>query len=759
MNELYIDLLELISEVFPTKRIIAILEDKYDFHVYGSVIEGLPEFKRYILKGLEENKSILDLLDSLKILKELAKSKDNAAKELLEVHVKRILEKKDFRSIIILFDDGYFKFLPFDYLNDYIISFNSNYAVKVIMQKCIKNDSEEIEVDEQTIDDLLSITPYLKLSFCSRGSLIHSLLIDILTKKTLKLKFLKIFKERLDEKENTSQLLEVMRNFLQYTNEEELINVLGKELHQFYELIYKVVEFDEQRKFGHLEVEYIVGDSMSEFIKEKIIESMENKDFERFYLTYLDYFGCLSKNDLIKLFVEYGASLLKFILDGLKEDTHHSSVIFESEFAFRLKDDPDVSYSIRRATENMLKNYKFEGDDSIFYLEVLELVSSSAIQNLLDNPESGFFKTLLEFKLSCRDYYYKFLKEKQISIKKIVHTVLKEGDLEELSVIWDYYLLDDIKIKDLKDFLEDKNLLFLEKALKNAYHHTTDSYYFIPERVKTHLRPQLKESITNTLKKNEIDSFIPLLAMSLLDCFGPVELLSIIEDEEINLLKRIDEAIERHYDKIMDISEGFYLWQINFCKFLSKFNFPISDKISPYGKEVVNSNKKIQLNDSFKEFVSIAGRKIPIQKGALDLSNLNIYDLTSVEGLFNLKSLKTLILSNNFISDLTESIGNLFSLEELIIENCRIKFLPNSLGNLKNLKHLNLQGNQIKRLPESFGNLEELHILDLRSNNISYIPDSFKKLNSMTLAIDKQLFDRLTKTIKFLKKKGTFVYY
>lgn len=212
------------------------------------------------------------------------------------------------------------------------------------------------------------------------------------------------------------------------------------------------------------------------------------------------------------------------------------------------------------------------------------------------------------------------------------------------------------------------------------------------------------------------------------------------------------------------------MWLFNSQLFLSKFNIPISDKInrvepgellsiqlSPNDEEIDNSDYAIQLNASFKEFVSIAGRKILIQNGTLDLSGLNIYDLTSVEGLFDLKSLKILSLSNNFISDLTESIGNLSSLEKLIIENCRIKFLPDSLGNLKNL---NLSRNQIKRLPESFGNLEELHVLDLSSNNISYIPDSFKRLNSMLLTIDKQLFDRLTKFIKnFLKKKGTVVYY
>ncbi len=43
--------------------------------------------------------------------------------------------------------------------------------------------------------------------------------------------------------------------------------------------------------------------------------------------------------------------------------------------------------------------------------------------------------------------------------------------------------------------------------------------------MKSNLLSQLKENLIKILKKNKIDSFIPLLAMRLLDCFEPGEFL------------------------------------------------------------------------------------------------------------------------------------------------------------------------------------------------------------------------------------------
>ncbi len=745
-NELHDGLLKLLKEDFPTREIIDCLKKKYNFYTHGSIIEGLPEFERYIHKNLPEKDSIdYNMPDSFRILKLLAEMNDVAAKRMLEPQVKKILENKELRSIIMLFNDDYFKFLPNDYVKRYVSSFTSNHAVKAMMQKCIK--SEDYEINEQVIHDLLSIDPYLNLFLISRGPLIQSLLIDILTTPSMKMKFLSIFEERMDKKENSSQLLEVMINFLSNIEEEKLISLLGKELHRFYGLVYNIVEFDKKKMFGHLEMEHIVKGSMSKFISEKIIEEIEKNDFDRFYLTYKYFFECINKPDLIKFFLENGIKFFTFILSNLTENGYEA--INESEFFFSLKSDPDVIDSMRHVVQQLLRNYKFKEDNPIFNLEILDLVDSRTLQDLLNNPESGFFESLLYTKGRWGvDYYHKFLNDKNLSFKTRIYQVFKSNKVEDISLFWKYWVWNDLKISELKWLFENKDLNFLEKVLKNAYHCTDDYffdfYYVIPDRVKTHLRPQLKESVLQLLNKTEIDSFVPLLAMRLLDCFDPKELLSIIDDNEINLLERIDEAIEDHYDKIMELNEGFYRWKINFYKLLSKFNVPISDTIdrleaaetlvfqlSPQDEEVEDFEYKIQATSHIEEHVEIAGRKIKVINGILDLSGLNIYALETVENLFELKSLRILSLSNNFLTELPSTIGDLTSLEKILIEKCKINELPESIGDLKSLKHLNLHRNQINHFPKSFGNLKKMERLDASFNNISYIPVSFKKLTSL----------------------------
>ncbi len=135
---------------------------------------------------------------------------------------------------------------------------------------------------------------------------------------------------------------------------------------------------------------------------------------------------------------------------------------------------------------------------------------------------------------------------------------------------------------------------------------------------------------------------------------------------------------------------------------------------------VLNNNLISILPESISEFPNL---KI------LNLDNNRINPLEQSIG--NLYSLEELLVSSNILTSLPESIGKLKLLKKMYLKDNRINSLPYSIGNLKALEVLFLDHNNIRKLPESMGNLSSLNYLSLERNPINILPDTFESLSSL----------------------------
>jgi len=84
--------------------------------------------------------------------------------------------------------------------------------------------------------------------------------------------------------------------------------------------------------------------------------------------------------------------------------------------------------------------------------------------------------------------------------------------------------------------------------------------------------------------------------------------------------------------------------------------------------------------------------------------------------------LQTLILSNNQISSLPDSLCQLTSLSYLQVSNNLLALLPSDIGNLSSLNRLDVRGNQLRKLPVSIWRLSSLLILNASSNQLETFP-------------------------------------
>jgi hypothetical protein len=93
--------------------------------------------------------------------------------------------------------------------------------------------------------------------------------------------------------------------------------------------------------------------------------------------------------------------------------------------------------------------------------------------------------------------------------------------------------------------------------------------------------------------------------------------------------------------------------------------------------------------------------------------------------------LSELILSNNLLQTIPNSIGNIISLKILDLHNNKLNSLPESIGNLVNLISLDLDDNSLITLPESLVNLSKLKTLGLTNNKVIKLPNQMTKLTSL----------------------------
>lgn len=90
--------------------------------------------------------------------------------------------------------------------------------------------------------------------------------------------------------------------------------------------------------------------------------------------------------------------------------------------------------------------------------------------------------------------------------------------------------------------------------------------------------------------------------------------------------------------------------------------------------------------------------------------------------------MQELILTENFLIRLPESIGEMTKLSNLNVDRNALEFIPNEIGTCISLGVLSLRDNKLKKLPSELGNCASLHVLDVSGNQLHNLPYSLVNL-------------------------------
>jgi len=118
------------------------------------------------------------------------------------------------------------------------------------------------------------------------------------------------------------------------------------------------------------------------------------------------------------------------------------------------------------------------------------------------------------------------------------------------------------------------------------------------------------------------------------------------------------------------------------------------------------------------EYVTTAKKKFKVVDGTLKINRRDIKDITKIQNLDNLQSIKRLWLNENSISEI-KGLDKLVNLQELYLRLNKIKVIK-GLESLVNLQVLDLRANQIKEIG-GLETLTKLQTLRLSVNQIEEI--------------------------------------
>lgn len=90
--------------------------------------------------------------------------------------------------------------------------------------------------------------------------------------------------------------------------------------------------------------------------------------------------------------------------------------------------------------------------------------------------------------------------------------------------------------------------------------------------------------------------------------------------------------------------------------------------------------------------------------------------------------MQELILTENFLIHLPDSIGEMTKLNNLNVDRNALEYIPNEIGTCISLGVLSLRDNKLKKLPAELGNCTSLHVLDVSGNQLHNLPYSLVNL-------------------------------
>ena len=629
----------------------------------------------------------------------------------------------------------------------------------------VSEEDNGLNLDDINSTDIFNLLESLKSKDWIFSINFYNLLKNILSQNNLRIPFLILIKEKIDNLQYDI-VVPLIENFIWKTNEKEINFIFKDSLSIFHEIFFALI-FAEKFKYYHdIEMWRKIGKSISSLIKNKIHEKIIKNDIDGIDIIYeYNLFNCLNEKDLISVFNHEEINFIKFLLENTSSLLKY--INFRERFYIEMVK-KDIGIYMNDAIINLIPNFTFNNLEFLITPGFFEYLHFEHIKILIENPKVDYLEILeiLERQISIRnDGIYpsnknikKILETASTNFFEVILLCLKNNDYNVYSRIIKQNLWDFFELEDFKNLIKKRNLNFIENlliaghklAIGEIEFNNYEFRYIIPQYFINQEKEFLKIKIKELIIKQNMNTFVPLYADGLTRYFNDDEICSMIRDQEINLLKLVLIAIDKHEDELYQL---YSYRESSFDEINNKFFEIVKKNIKPsLILDLVRTFTELNFS-ALMEYQIIEKMDYYIEKLKQMIKNPQIvyidpycidpYDLPKFEPFVSyviygvtgeesdrkekyiIQNLKDLMDPSSFLDRIPESST------ELTLNLVHSKMIPAKISKFKKLTHLFLIVYELDDLPPSFKELDALELLIIHSEIGTKVPSELLELKSL----------------------------
>lgn len=410
--------------------------------------------------------------------------------------------------------------------------------------------------------------------------LLHSNLAFPLLKKLVEVgdkKAEKIFREeiakRIDTKHPTVVAYLNKEGYLDFLPFEYIIDIItDRDLYNIvtregYELDFTIYLEKIEEKYSHI-------------IKNKVIDIIQNQQLDKLiFLKESGIFDNLKKEDLEYLIANPETKIVNKIFETLK-DSEKYVYYYQEGFYFSEK---TMKYAHQLISMELAELIKKNDEKAIIRMIRLELpmsIDMDILLPILNDKNINLLNRILDIKFSNKYDIYEFFYNFFNKFNEEISTPLKEY-LEMLIANKNYIfirkflkngLLNKLNCNDINHLIRSPKLNFIEIIIDLTKKIDSKESYLLygspfNDKLLKYGCQSLKDKFFQVIKKEDEYDIIAMIRLRLIQCLNDVELISLLNKPEINLLECLLKT-KKYYSE--DVEEWIYSFFKKLEKFLSK---------------------------------------------------------------------------------------------------------------------------------------------------------------------------------------------